>query len=427
MATVILIELEYVYLLAGFLALIAAVGVFMLRGMEQTSPLSVPLYIVALVVGAVALAISTVGNEPVEGSSGVPLAGTVGILLHTISMMICVEVALRLFCGESRLRLLLAATGAATVLVFLSALITDAISAPALIGELLTFVAVVAGTWWLLSAEQDRSPHFKRLATLIAAAYVAASATEIYLIAAGFWYNGATAVQITPSIAVMLMAKLALPVAFTAVVLLEINMQNVLALRHRVETDALTHLTSRGSLNEHGESLIQRTRLSGKLVAVLMLDIDHFKRVNDEYGHDVGDRVLEHCARVLRKSLRPEAVIARYGGEEFCAIVPINNEQDSWIVAERLRQAVQSQPYRHRAETGTDRNDRAVTGDNSPIAFTLPMTISVGGTIARQGEQLDQLLAAADQELYKAKRAGRNRVSLASSRQSADAEALFVV
>ncbi len=225
----------------------------------------------------------------------------------------------------------------------------------------------------------------------------------------------------------MLMAKLALPVAFTAVVLLEINMQNVMALRHRVDTDALTHLTSRGSLNEHGESLIERTRLSGKLVAVLMLDIDHFKRVNDDYGHDVGDRVLEHCAQVLRKSLRPEAVIARYGGEEFCAIVPINNEQDSWIVAERLRQAVQSQPYRHRERSGPDRDNHAAAGSNAPIAFTLPMTISVGGTIARQGEQLDQLLAAADQELYKAKRAGRNRVSLANSRQSSNAEELFVV
>ncbi len=427
MATVILIELEHVYLLASFLSVITAVGVFMLRGMEQTSPLSMPLYVLALLLGAVALAISTVGNEPLEGASGSPLAGTIGILLHTIAMMICVEVALRLFCDESRIKLLLAAVGAATALVFLTALIADAISAPALIGELLTFVTVVAGTWWLLSAEQYRSPHYKRLATLIAAAYVAASATEIYLIAAGFWYNGATAVQITPPIAVMLMAKLALPVAFTAVVLLEINMQNVMALRHRVDTDALTHLTSRGSLNEHGESLIERTRLSGKLVAVLMLDIDHFKRVNDDYGHDVGDRVLEHCAQVLRKSLRPEAVIARYGGEEFCAIVPINNEQDSWIVAERLRQAVQSQPYRHRERSGPDRDNHAAAGSNAPIAFTLPMTISVGGTIARQGEQLDQLLAAADQELYKAKRAGRNRVSLANSRQSSNAEELFVV
>ncbi|MGH1359154.1 MAG: diguanylate cyclase [Burkholderiaceae bacterium] len=430
MATVILIELEHVYLLASFLALITATGVFLLREMEKTSPLAMPLYVLGLLLGAGALAIATVGNQPTAesaGFSGFSMASATGILLHTIAMIICVEVALRLFCAESRLRLVLIAIATATVLVFGTALISDSSGHPALVGELLTFAAVSAGTWWLLSSEQTRSPHYKRLATLIGAAYITASAAEIYLIAGGFWYNGATAVQITPSIALMLMAKLVLPVAFTAVLLLEINTQNVLALRHRVDTDALTHLTSRGSLNEHGESLIERTRLSGKLVAVLMLDIDHFKRVNDEHGHDVGDRVLEHCAKVLRKSLRPEAVIARYGGEEFCAIVPINNEQDSWIVAERLRQAVQSQPYRQRANDSSD-------GPNSPgmakpgaAPLTLPMTISVGGTIANQGEQLDELLAAADQELYKAKRAGRNRVSLASADQSADTEELFVV
>lgn len=420
MATVILIELDHALLLAGFLAIIAAIAVFLLRGMEQNRPQAMPLFALALLVGAGALSIDALGSAIAIEATPLRFGHAAGNLLHASALIISVEAALRLFCQRSRLGLMVGAIAAATLIILAAAILDNNGHGHAIASELITLVVMLAGAWWLLSTPQSASPHYKRLTTLVAAAYATASVAEIYLITGGYWLTGAAAVQVTPSIALMLVSKLLLPAAFTAIVLLEINNQNVLALRRRVDTDSLTHLTSRGSLNERGESLIERTRLKGKLVAVLMLDIDHFKRVNDTHGHKVGDHVLEHCAQVMRQSLRPEAVIARYGGEEFCAIVPINNEQDSWIVAERLRQAVQSQPYRQPRQRGAN-------GKNAPEPLMLPITISIGGTIARQGEQLDQLLAMADQELYKSKRAGRNRVTLATHKRSADAEELFVV
>ncbi len=420
MATVILIELQHAYLLAGFVALITAGGLFMLRGMEQNQPRVMPLFVTALVLVGLSSATTVFGATDSPGSAQAMIIGVLDSFLVTTALIISVEVGLRLFCQQSRLRLMLSAIGVTAALLVLVTLLGGGDRERALTSELVTMVVMVAGVWWLMSTDNSISPYFKRLSTLIAGAFAVASLASIYLIFAGYWMNSATAVQMTPAIALMLMAKLLLPAAFTAVLLLEINTQNVMALRRRVDTDSLTNLTSRGSLNERGESLIERTRLSGKLVAVLMLDIDYFKRVNDEHGHEVGDFVLEHCAHVLRKNLRPEAVIARYGGEEFCAIVPINNERDSWVVAERLRKSVQGSPYRQQRRTGAG-------GEVRQEALTLPITISVGGTIARQGEQLDALLAAADRELYKAKRAGRNRVSLTTHNQTSDTEPLFVV
>jgi len=375
---------------------------------------------VSLLLGASALLVTAFGSAETLIGERVAWAHEAATILATAAMIVAIEVALRLFANRSEFKLMLLTIGALTLLILLVSLVGGSPAAQTVAGELITLIALVTGGWWLSTSEgTSLTPHFKRLTGMIIFAYALASLAGIVLVLGGQWINSATAVQLTPAIALMLMAKMVLPAAFTALLMLEINAQNVLTLRRRVDTDALTNLTSRGSLNERGESLIERTRLNGQLVAVLMLDIDYFKKVNDEHGHEVGDRVLEHCASVLRHNLRPEAVIARYGGEEFCAIVPINNEQDSWVVAERLRQAVQSQPFRQQRV-------EASSGDTRFKPLTLPITISVGGTIAKQGEQLDELLAAADQELYKAKRAGRNRVSL-SSHTDAGAPDLFVV
>lgn len=420
MAQVILVKVQYAYLLIAFVALITAVGVFLLRSLEQKAPRVMPLFVVALTLGACALLVTAFGSaETLEGGR-VPRAHEAAAIIGTAAMIVAIEVALRLFANRSEIKLMLLAVGAVTVLVLLVSLVGGSVATQTVASELVTLVALLAGGWWLTTSESTSlTPHFKRLTSMIVFAYALASLAGIILVLNGHWLNSATAVKITPAIALMLMAKMVLPAAFTALLMLEINAQNVLTLRRRVDTDALTNLTSRGSLNERGESLIQRTRLTGQLVAVLMLDIDYFKKVNDQHGHEIGDHVLEHCASVLRQNLRPEAVIARYGGEEFCAIVPINNEQDSWVVAERLRQAIQSQPFRQKRVV-------AASGDTRLRPLTLPITISVGGTIAKQGEQLDELLAAADQELYKAKRAGRNRVSLSSHSDAGTPDLLVV-
>ena len=420
MAQVILVQVEYAYLLIAFVALITALGVFLLRSLEQKAPRVMPLFVVSLVLGASALLLTAYDSAATLDGERIIWAHGAAIIVSTAALIIAIEVALRLFANRSELKLMLLTIGAAVLLVLLVSLMGGSAAAQTIAGDVVTLVGFLVGGWWLTTSDYaSLTPHFKRLVSMLLFTFALASLAGIILVIGGHWVNSATAVEITPAIALMLMAKMVLPAAFTALLMLEINAQNVMTLQQRVDTDSLTNLTSRGSLSERGESLIQRTRLNGQLVAVLMLDIDYFKKVNDEHGHEIGDHVLEHCASVLRQNLRPEAVIARYGGEEFCAIVPINNEQDSWVVAERLRQAVQSQPYRQQKVV-------TAAGDTRLKPLTLPITISVGGTIAKQGEQLDELLAAADQELYKAKRAGRNRVSL-SSHTDAGAPDLFVV
>ena len=126
-----------------------------------------------------------------------------------------------------------------------------------------------------------------------------------------------------------------------------------------------------------------------------MLDIDHFKQFNDEYGHPLGDRVLEHVGQVLRNSLPPEAVAARYGGEEFCVILQECGDLDSArTFAEQLRLKIQSLRIKAR---GTD-----------TVLDTI--SASFGVAVSKSGDTLESLLTRADDALYLAKRKGRNRV-----------------
>jgi diguanylate cyclase (GGDEF)-like protein len=126
-------------------------------------------------------------------------------------------------------------------------------------------------------------------------------------------------------------------------------------------------------------------------LALLMVDIDNFKNINDQHGHGIGDLVLRHVANVLRQSLRPDSLIVRYGGDEFCALVPVPGEAAAFVVAERLRSTMEASPYRL---------------DNQRI----PVTLSIGVTVHRHGKTLRQLLDEADRRAYRAKAGGRNRV-----------------
>lgn len=154
-------------------------------------------------------------------------------------------------------------------------------------------------------------------------------------------------------------------------------------------TDALT-----GHLNRHWLEQNQQ-RLLGR--CVLIIDIDHFKRINDEHGHAVGDQALKAVAQELRLQTRPEDALIRLGGEEFVVICRAQ-EQPSHIqaLAERLRQAVASLEFRH---SGAD-----------PDASPIPLTISVGVAISKNMETLDQQIDRADQALYRAKELGRNQI-----------------
>lgn len=181
-----------------------------------------------------------------------------------------------------------------------------------------------------------------------------------------------------------------MPFAITVSVLSIVNSQLSVRLRQMASTDDLTGLVSRRSLHESAGRLLGAPAGDG-CVAVLMIDVDNFKAINDRHGHGIGDQVLRHVASVLRQVLRPDSLIVRYGGDEFCALVPVPGEAAAFVVAERLRATMEASPYRL---------------DGQRVAVTL----SIGVTAYRHGKTLRQLLEEADRRAYRAKADGRNRV-----------------
>ncbi len=160
--------------------------------------------------------------------------------------------------------------------------------------------------------------------------------------------------------------------------------------------DGLTGIANRRSFDQALELEWKRAARSGREISVIMLDIDHFKPYNDNYGHGAGDDCLQRVAKALRSALhRPSDLIARYGGEEFVALLPETDSQGTAGMAETLRLAVANLTLPHAY---------------SPIADHV--TVSVGH-VTRQAvpdQSPQDVLKAADQALYKAKEAGRNRV-----------------
>ena len=160
--------------------------------------------------------------------------------------------------------------------------------------------------------------------------------------------------------------------------------------------DALTGVWNRRAIIERLEHEISRAGREARPLAIAMIDIDRFKKVNDVHGHQAGDVVLREMAGRLTKLLRPYDALGRYGGEEFLAILPGCGSQDAVALAERLRQAVAS--------------EEVSAGEN-----TVPVTISLGVSCLAGADGADaaQLVRLADDALYRAKAAGRNRVELA--------------
>jgi diguanylate cyclase (GGDEF)-like protein len=163
----------------------------------------------------------------------------------------------------------------------------------------------------------------------------------------------------------------------------------------RALTDPLTGVFNRRTFVEMSSKEEERARRTGSLTSVLMMDIDHFKRVNDTHGHGVGDLVIKMLAEQATKSLRSIDILARYGGEEFVVTLPDTDADVASRVAERLRAAL----------------ERAVVRTDAGIE--VKFTISVGVATFTTGVPLQRAMEAADQALYRAKQAGRNRVEIA--------------
>jgi diguanylate cyclase (GGDEF)-like protein len=171
-----------------------------------------------------------------------------------------------------------------------------------------------------------------------------------------------------------------------------------LRLRRRFERfamfDGLTGVYNRRWLDETLPRLVSRHARDGVPLTLLALDIDHFKRVNDEHGHPAGDQILVAVARAVTKGLRPTDLVARYGGEEIFVILPGTDEERGKCAAERLRAAV---------------GETTVVAPDGEI---LPrVTVSIGVAALGTGQSAADLVAAADAALYRAKGDGRNRVA----------------
>ncbi|MGH6648853.1 GGDEF domain-containing protein [Aquabacterium sp.] len=177
------------------------------------------------------------------------------------------------------------------------------------------------------------------------------------------------------------------------------NLSDVnLQLQQLSRVDVLTTLFNRRHFQEYLQGIWERARHEGSEVAIVMMDVDHFKRYNDHYGHPAGDECLKQVASVMQNSLRhPGDMVARYGGEEFIAVLPGATRALAHQAAERVRQAVETMAMRHESSE------------------TLPLvTVSLGVACcnaAEAGASADGLMAQADRALYEAKRQGRNRVS----------------
>jgi len=192
-------------------------------------------------------------------------------------------------------------------------------------------------------------------------------------------------------------AYVVLSLSFHAMLMALVVIRLVSDLRRLSRHDGLTGLLNRRALEDALTTQLQRSRRNGEAFCVLMLDADHFKRINDRFGHAVGDLALKHLSALLRSHMREVDRLARFGGEEFVVLLPGLALADALPVAERLRQAIAVSPLTH-GGTATR------------------LSVSIG--IAEWGgvhEEASSLLVRADAALYQAKQRGRDRVASAGS------------
>lgn len=193
----------------------------------------------------------------------------------------------------------------------------------------------------------------------------------------------------------LVFAAMLIVITFGFVLMVNFRLANDLQLL--ANRDSLTNALNRRGLEEIGEHLYAHFTRAGGQLALLMLDIDHFKSVNDNHGHPVGDAVLRELSRIVTATIRAGDYFARYGGEEFCVLLPGCSEEQACKLADRLRQRF--------AEAKLNYGHEGV----------LQCTLSVGvADLSKATPSFGELLAEADKALYRAKEIGRNRVFAAS-------------
>lgn len=174
----------------------------------------------------------------------------------------------------------------------------------------------------------------------------------------------------------------------------EMRVQRLLyeAYLSEARTDALTGLANRRAFDAELEARVtQLEQKKASTIGLMLLDVDHFKRFNDEHGHQAGDEMLREVAKTLQANLRTVDRVARYGGEEFAVILPEISAENANRVAERARQAIATHEFRYRGKVHH-------------------VTVSIGICISKKGSSVTDVLRDADNSLYAAKNSGRNRV-----------------
>jgi diguanylate cyclase (GGDEF)-like protein len=255
-------------------------------------------------------------------------------------------------------------------------------------------------TWICLTMGHELAAHARRSLQM---RWPWLLALPLLLAAAGFAQRGLRALADPDSVGTQMAHDSALNIgsafsyvpialAFHAVLLTLVVARLLAELRWRSRHDGLTGLLNRRSMEELLAAQLQRSRRSAEPFAVLMLDMDHFKAINDRLGHAVGDLALKHAATELAAALRKVDRLGRFGGEEFVALLPGITLAEAQAVAERLRAQIAALPLAH-------------------PGGSVVLSVSIG-LAAWQGEDedLSRLLVRADQALYRAKQGGRDRV-----------------
>ena len=170
---------------------------------------------------------------------------------------------------------------------------------------------------------------------------------------------------------------------------------------HASRIDGKTGLLNAGTWEREAATQVARAARTRTPLAVALVDIDHFKTVNDTYGHLVGDRALKEIGDAFKLLLRDYDLVGRFGGEEFVLLLPQTREHDAYRIAERIRTYIAGAPIRAAAEPGAD-----------PVRVTVSIGVAALDSYRRD---LTELLAAADGALYRAKQAGRNQVHMVTS------------
>ncbi|MGI2296839.1 histidine kinase N-terminal 7TM domain-containing protein [Paenibacillus sp. GXUN7292] len=178
-------------------------------------------------------------------------------------------------------------------------------------------------------------------------------------------------------------------------------------LRDMAYYDGLTGIFNRSYFVQTGQTLLSKTVFLGEPLALVLFDVDYFKRINDTFGHSIGDEALIHVVQICQRVLRHEDVFARYGGEEFVVAMPGVTAAEAWESADQMRRGLAEQPLE--------------LTQGPPLTITASFGVAAVNDVDAHSEEdgLNSLLIAADRALYEAKRAGRNTVKLADGVETA--------